>query len=157
MSASPEDIRKHRRAVLCCVIAGLAVLAGIACRALLLPHLLALKGQQYQGLPYMLYEFSVPPVTYLAAGVLLASLIALIARIRLPMPLRVVFLVLGTATCIIPLFFSLEAAAMLASSQLRQPIFSGFGYVMMSKEFLRLFFRCLPFAGGILLRLGFGR
>lgn len=156
MNGTAERTKKgHRVAV--CVIAGLALLAGIVCHAVLQPYLLELKGQTYQSLPYMLYCFSVPPLTYLAAGVLLVSLIALIAEIRLPMPLRVVFLVLGTAFCLVPLLFSLETAAMMTSGKFHQPIFTGLGYVMRSPEFLALFFRHLPFAAGVLLRLGFSK
>ena len=147
--------RSKRRAAVCCLIFGAIFLAGIVCRFTLLPHLLKLRAETFQSLPYMLYGFSVPPLTALAAGGLLAAALSLFASIRVPQPLKVVFLVLGTAFCVLPLLFSLETAAMLFNSQLHQPVFSAFGYVLQSREFLALFFRYLPFAAGILLYLGF--
>ena len=102
---APNTRKQKRAAAVCCCIAGLVLLAGLVCHAVLLPRLLEMREQTYQSLPYMLYRFSVPPVTYGAAGLLLASLFALIATLRLPGPLRVIFLVLGTAFCLPPLLF----------------------------------------------------
>ncbi len=145
----------NTRSAAVCIAAGLVFLAGVVCMLRLGPYLLAQKAQTYQALPYMLYSFSVPPVTYCAAGVLIPAVISLFGKPRVPLPLRVVFLVLGTAFCLSPLLFSLETAAMMTSGQYHQPIFTGLGYVMRSPEFLALCFRHLPFAAGILLFLGF--
>ena len=143
------------RSTAVCIAAGLVLLAGVVCILKLEPYLLAKKAQAYQSLPYMLYTFSVPPVTYCAAGVLIPAILSLFTNLRVPLPLRVIFLVLGTAFLLPPLLFSLETAAMMTSGQYHQPIFTGLGYVMHSPEFLALCFRHLPFAAGILLFLGF--
>lgn len=155
MTQEKQNKQHTRRSFAVCLAAGLVFLAGVCCLLWLEPYLLAKKARTFQSLPYLLYCFSIPPLTYGAAGVLLPAALSLFASIRVPQPLKVVFLVLGTAFFLPPLLFSLETAAMMASGQFHQPVFTGLRYVMGSPEFLALFFRHLPFAAGILLYLGF--
>ena len=156
----PKDApyRQMQRRFLAGFFVCLAVLAAsLVCRYTLRPWLLAYKGRTYDSLPYFLYQFSVPALASCAGGVLAGCAAALFMRIRIGPRARAILLALGALILAVPVLFCLQTIALMVSSEALQPVFTGLQFAVMSTSSMELFFRILPFFGGLFLFLGLVR
>ena len=124
---------------------------------LLKPQLLAYKARTFDSLPYMLYLFSVPPAGWACGGAFIPAMIALFTRVDPPRALRTILLTAGVLCLAAPVLFSLQTVALMISREGLQPVFTGLQFAVQSTSSMELFFRWLPFVGGISLALGLSR
>jgi transcriptional regulator with XRE-family HTH domain len=150
---APYQAVQKKRLILCAVLL-FFVLAAIVCRFTLQPWLLEYKSRTFQILPYYLYIFSVPSIGAACAGALIPCLVSLFTRVRLPKAARVCLLAAGVICCAAPVLFTLQILALMAGATTMQPVFTGLHYVVASTSSVLLFFRYLPFTGGLCLFLG---
>ena len=147
----PKYEPMQKKYIICCVVFGLILLAGIAAIIWLEPWLLENRKQTFDMTPSLYYILVMKPLVGASCGALLGSLLSLGLDLRLKKPWRIVCLILGIC-CLVPALATAAQFAIL-TGQFRL-IFS---FVWNTQISLWIWTRAVPSLGGFLIFLGFNR
>ena len=147
----PKYEPMQKKYIICCVVFGLILLAGIASWIWLEPWLLEYKGRTFDSKPYICYQLGAKPLLFAADGALLGALLSLGLDLRLKKPWRIVCLILGIC-CLVPALATAAQFAIL-TGQFRLI----FPFVWNTQTSLWVWTRAVPSLGGFLIFLGFNR
>ncbi len=147
----PKYEPMQKKYIICCVVFGLILLAGIAAIIWLEPWLLENRKQTFDMTPSLYYILVMKPLVGASCGALLGSLLSLGLDLRLKRPRRIVCLILGIC-CLVPaLVTGAQFVSLIGRTRLIFP------FVWNTQTSLWVWTRAVPFLGGFLIFLGFNR
>ena len=147
----PKYEPMQKKYIICCVVFGLILLAGIAAIIWHEPWLLENRKRTFDMTPSLYYILVMKPLVGASCGALLGSLLSLGLDLRLKKPWRIVCLTLGIC-CLVPaLVTGAQFVSLIGQSRLIFP------FVWNTQTSLWIWTRAVPFLGGFLIFLGLNR